>query len=40
MNDPALLAEDGYHPGIKGYQAMAAALAPDLAAGRVEWKKT
>lgn len=32
MNDPALLAEDGYHPGARGYQAMATALAPALTA--------
>ncbi|MBL4570308.1 MAG: SGNH/GDSL hydrolase family protein [Alcanivorax sp.] len=40
MNDPALLAEDGYHPGIKGYQAMATALAPALAAKLLTWKET
>ncbi|MGJ3256606.1 MAG: SGNH/GDSL hydrolase family protein [Alcanivorax sp.] len=40
MNDPALLAEDGYHPGIKGYQAMATALAPALAARLLTWKET
>ena len=32
MTDPTLLAEDGYHPGITGYQAMATALAPALTA--------
>ncbi len=36
----ALLAEDGYHPGIKGYQAMATALAPALAARLLTWKET
>ena len=40
MNDPALLAEDGYHPGIKGYQAMATALAPAIAAKLLTWKET
>lgn len=30
MNDPALLAEDGYHPSAQGYQAMAASLVPAL----------
>ncbi|MCG8391668.1 MAG: SGNH/GDSL hydrolase family protein [Pseudomonadales bacterium] len=30
INDPALLAEDGYHPGAEGYRAIATALAPSL----------
>ena len=40
MTDPTLLAEDGYHPGIMGYQAMATALAPALAARLLTWKET
>jgi len=40
MDDPALLAEDGYHPSIKGYQAMATALAPALTATLLRSKET
>jgi lysophospholipase L1-like esterase len=40
MDDPALLAEDGYHPSIKGYQAMATALAPAMAARLLTSKET
>ena len=30
LQDPTLLAEDGYHPSASGYRAMALALAEQL----------
>ncbi|WP_290522782.1 SGNH/GDSL hydrolase family protein [Alcanivorax sp.] len=30
LDDPALLAQDGYHPGARGYQAMAEAILAQL----------
>lgn len=30
LNNPALLAQDGYHPGVHGYRAMAEAIAQQL----------